>query len=65
MSDKDYLERESQTLIEKLDRRLTVLETYDPLLDEARWEIVRLRELVYEQTIELGLRAWELNKRGL
>jgi hypothetical protein len=62
MSDKDYLERESQALIEKLDDRIYELETFDPLLNSARWEIVRLREIVYEQTIELGLRGWEINQ---
>lgn len=61
MSDNDYLQRESQALIEELDTRIYETEVYDPLLNNARWEITRLREIVYEQTIELGLRGWEIS----
>lgn len=62
MSDKGYLERQSHAMLEEIDNVLYATDEYDQLLLKARWEIARLQEIVYDQTIELGLKDYEITQ---
>lgn len=57
-----YLERESREIIEEIDSYIFATSDNCDLINRARWEIVRLREKIYEQTIELGLKDWEITE---